>query len=169
MKTMRKLFVLCMILCSHSILSTARDSINVRLAYDDPVKIYKKLCCKSDAITIESDTEIDEYFYITVYKKTHGHVYLKGVSNQQIVHGWIDLKKEQLYIIIKDTEESDIKLYRRPHESNRYFVKIGNFGLYPIVDLNIHTGWLYIRYTDGKCYWVSSKIQCPWYTECYGS
>lgn len=169
MKAMRYIFAICAILCIQPILSTARDSINLRLAYDDPVSIYKNPCCKKGAITIESDTETDEYFYITVYKNMFGYAYLTGVSNQQIVYGWVDLRQEQLYVIIKDTKESDIKLYRKPKEANRYFVKLGDFGLFPVIDLNVHTGWVFIRYIDGKCYWVPRKTQCPWYTECYGS
>lgn len=169
MKLMRYIYAFCAILYCQSILSSTCDSVNLRLAYDDPVTIYKNPFNKIDAITIESDTETDEYFYITVFKNIFGNAFIKGVSDRQIVYGWIDLKKEQLYVTLKDTKDTNIKLYRKPYENNRYFVKVGEFGLFPVVNININTGWVLIRYTDGKCYWVSPKVQCPWYTECYGT
>ena len=171
MKNMRYILTICAILCCQSILSVVRDSINLRLAYGVPVSIYKNPYCKKGAVTIESSLDIDEYFYLTVYKKAFGKVYLRGVSERQIVHGWYELKKEQLYVVLKPTESLPIRLYSKPYAENRHLVKEveGKYDLYPVVDVNIQTGWVSIRYEDGKCYWVSPDVQCPWYTECYGT
>lgn len=171
MKNVRYILVLCATLCCQSIFSIARDSINLRLAYDVPVSIYKDPYCKKGAVTIESSLDTDEFFYLTLYKKTLGKVYVRGASKHQIVYGWLELKKEQLYVVLKPTESVPIRLYSKPYAKDRYLVKEGNgkYDLYPVADVNIHTGWVSIRYEDGKCYWVSPDVQCPWYTECYGT
>jgi len=171
MKIIRYILFFCIMCWCPSILSITRDSINLRLAYDDPVSIYENPYCKKGSVTIESRLDTDEYFYLTIYKKAFGKVYLRAVSEHQIVYGWYELKKEQLYVILKPTESVPIRLYRMPYAADRYLVKEGEgkYDLYPVVDINIRTGWVSIRYEDGKCYWVSPDVQCPWYTECYGT
>lgn len=171
MKIKKLIFILCALLYSQIVLSLGRDSINFRLAYNSPVIVYKSFFCNKNqgAVTIANNTETDEYFYITAYKKIFGKVYIKGVSSRQIVSGWVRLNKEQLYILIKETSDTDIQLYNKPREDVRYYVKLGESGIFPVTDFNIRTGWVAIRYDDGQCYWVSPKIQCPWYTECYGN
>ena len=156
-------------MCTLPVQSIERNSINLRLKYDDPVRLTKNVLCSKEVITIKSDLDTDEYFYLTIYKKALRKVYLKAVSDRQIVYGWLELKNEQLYVILKETGTTRIRLYSKPSDDDKYFVMEGESDLYPVVDVNLKTGWVAIRYDDGKCYWVSPKIQCPWYTECYGS
>lgn len=65
MKSIRYILALCATLCCQSIFPVARDSINLRLAYDVPVSIYKDPYCKKDAVTIESSLDTDDFFYLT--------------------------------------------------------------------------------------------------------
>ena len=168
---MKRIFIISLLFVGAlPVIAKERDSINLRLQYDEPVELSKYYIGKN-TITIESNLETDEYFYLTIYKKVSGKVYLKGVSEHRIVYGWLELKKEQLYVMLKETEIAHIRLYSKPCADDKYLMKEGEgeHDLYPVVDVNLKTGWVAIRYDDGKCYWVSPEVQCPWYTECYGS
>jgi len=169
MKILRYFLLLCAIIFVKP--TIANNSIRLRLEYNDPVELSQCYLGKKNTITIESNLNTDEYFYIAILKKVLGKVYIEAVSDRRTIYGWLELKKGQLYVMLKSTEAVRIKLYRRPCADEKYLVKEGDgeFDLYPVVDVNIRTGWVSVRYEDGKCYWVSPEVQCPWYTECYGS
>ncbi|MBO4689998.1 MAG: hypothetical protein J5621_03910 [Paludibacteraceae bacterium] len=169
---MKRIFIISLLFVGAlPIIAKERDSINLRLKYNDPIGLTKNVLCSKEVITIESDLETDEYFGLTIFKKALGKVYLRGVSEHRIVYGWLELKKEQLYVMLKETETAHIRLYSKPCADDKYLMKEGEgeHDLYPVVDVNLKTGWVAIRYDDGKCYWVSPEVQCPWYTECHGS
>lgn len=153
--------------CCH-LAACKRDSINIRLKYDDPTVLHKHFSNKSDSITIVSNTEIDEYFYLVASKKIFGKVFVRGVSEYSVVSGWINLHNEQLYVMVVNNSTIDINLYKIPRKNDKYVVMKGVPDLYPVVNMNIRTGWVAIRYTDGNCYWIPPEVQCALYTECSG-